>query len=121
MNLDLFKTCLPDRMQKTVLLYQRRHPGISFNDVFERFAADYGLDNPYDARERWLSNKLVLPKLGKLDLNSFLHWQMSHELLGERVPDYSQHKEYQLVMKNFPEWGRRKVQDAEKKARRHSF
>ena len=33
-KLDLFKTCLPDRMQKTVLLYQRRHPGISFNGVF---------------------------------------------------------------------------------------
>ena len=81
MKLDLFKTCLPDRMQKTVLLYQRRHPGISFNNMFERFAADYGLDNPYDARKRWLSNKLVLPKSGKVDLNSFLDWQMSHELL----------------------------------------
>ena len=59
-KLDLFKTCLPDRMQKTVLLYQRRHPGISFNNVLKRFAADYGLDNLYDARERWLNNKLVL-------------------------------------------------------------
>ena len=47
-KLDLFKTCLPDRMQKTVLVYQRPHPGISFNDKFERFAADYGLDSPYD-------------------------------------------------------------------------
>ena len=46
---------------------------------------------------------------------------MSHELLRERVPDYSQHKKYQLVMKNLPKWGRRKVQDAEKKARWHSF
>ena len=36
-------------------------------------------------------------------------------------PDYSQHEEYQLFMKNLPEWGRRKVQDTEKKARRHSF
>ena len=86
-TLDLFKTCLPDRMQKTVLLYQRRHPGISFNDVFERFAPDYGMDNLYDARERWLNNKLVLPKSGKLDLTSFLHWQMSHDLLQECVPD----------------------------------
>ena len=80
-KLDLFKTCLPDRMQKAVLVCQRGHPGISFNDVFERFAADYGLDNPYDARERWLNNKLVLPKSGKLDRTSFLHWQMSHEIL----------------------------------------
>ena len=102
-KLNLLKTCLPDQMQKTVLLYQRRHPGISFNDVFERFAADYGLDNPYDARECWLNNKLMLPKSGKLDLTSFLHWQMTHELLRERVPYYSQNEEYQLVMKNLPE------------------
>ena len=114
-KLDLFKTCLTDRMQKTVLLYQRRHPGISINDGFERFAADYGLDNLYDAQEHWLSNKLVLPKLGKLDLTSFLHWQMTHELIRDRVPDYSQHKEYQLVMKSLPKWGRCKVQDSEKK------
>ena len=46
---------------------------------------------------------------------------MSHELLRERVPDYSQHEEYQLVMKILPQWGRRKFQDAEKKAQRHSF
>ena len=65
MKLDLFKTCLPDRMQKTVLLYQRRHPEITSNDVFDRFAADYGLDNLYNAREHWPNNKLVLLKSGK--------------------------------------------------------
>ena len=46
---------------------------------------------------------------------------MSHELLRERVTDYSQHEKYQLVMKNLPEWCRRKVQASEKKSRRHSF
>jgi hypothetical protein len=120
-KLDLFKTCLPERMQKTVLLYQRRHPDISFGDVFERFQADYGLDNPYDAREKWLNNRLVLPKSGKLDLTAFLHWQMSHEWLREQVPDFSQHEEYQLVLKNLPEWGRRQVQTQEKKIRKSSF
>ena len=65
LKLDLFRTCLPDRRQETVLLYQRRQPGIFSNDVFERFGAHYGLDDPYNARELWLNNKLVLPKSGK--------------------------------------------------------
>ena len=46
---------------------------------------------------------------------------MSHELLRERVPDYSQQEEYQLVMKNLPAWGLHKVQDSDIKAHRHSF
>ena len=89
--------------------------------MFQRFAANYGLDNPYDARECWLNNKLVLPKSGNLDLKSFLHWQRKHETLRERVPAHSQHEQYQLVMKNLPEWCRRKVQESGKKAGRHSF
>ena len=59
-KLDLFKTCLPDRMQKTVLLCQSRQPGISFDEMFERFAADYGLENPYDVQEGWLNDPVAM-------------------------------------------------------------
>ena len=118
--IDLFKLTLPVGMQETFRLYRQQQPGITYQEVFDRFRKDYQLDNPYHARQRWWDHRIQLPRSGYLDLTSFLNWKMKHEALRDRVADFSPHEEYSLIHKALPEYWRKKLQDHEKRLRRDS-
>ena len=70
--IDLFKLTLPAGMQETIRLYRQQQPGITYEEVFQRFCKDYQLDNPYDARASWWDHRVQLPRNGYLNLTCIL-------------------------------------------------
>ena len=119
--IDLFKLTLPTGMQETIRLYRQQQPGITYEEVFQRFRKDYQLDNPYDARARWWDHRIQLPRSGHLDLTSFLNWKMRHEALRDKLADFSPHEEYSIIIRALPEHWKRKVAEFEKKLRRDHY
>ena len=71
--IDLFKLTLPAGMQETIRLYQQQQPGITYEEVFQRFRKDYHGDNPYDARDCLWDHRIQLPRNGDPNLISFLN------------------------------------------------